>query len=87
MSGQRWLIVGAVAFSLGAYLPLLALNWQITLANEANVPNPVDVATGLMWGGTAAAAWIGWRGKRWATFGAAGQSQQAGPRFAPRARA
>ena len=41
LSDRRWLIAGATAFALGAFLPVLALNWRITLGEEAGVPSPV----------------------------------------------
>ena len=86
MSGRRWLIAGAVAFSLGAFLPILALNWQLTLRNTANVPAPVDTATAAMWIGTAIATWIAWRGRKWMNFSSAPIGQRPAPRFAARQR-
>lgn len=86
MSNSRWLIVGMIAFSIGAFLPVLALNWRITLARDANLDNAVIWGTALMWLGTAAAAYVGWRGKDWATFGGAKAKKTSGPKFAPRQR-
>ena len=86
MSNSRWLIVGAIAFSIGAFLPVLALNWRITLRTDANLDHAVVWATALMWFGTAAAAYVGWRGRNWATFGGAKAKKTAGPKFAPRQR-
>jgi len=65
---------------------VLALNWRITLGEEAGVPSPVDLATAAMWLGTALAAWIGWRGRNWLNFSSSASSQRQGPRFAPRQR-
>ncbi len=86
MSGSRWLIAAALTFSLCAFLPVLALNWRITLSESANVPNPVAWATAIMWFGTALAGYIGWRGRDWTSFGTSRSKKAAGPRFAPRQR-
>lgn|GEM_PF-4591104 len=86
LSNSRWLITFAVAFSLAAFLPILALNWRITLSTTAHIANPVDWATALMWASTAVAGYIGWRGRDWATFGSGSQRKATGPKFAPRQR-
>ncbi len=86
MSNSRWLISAAIAFSLAAFLPILALNWVVTLKVSWGLSNAVEWAVVVAWLGTAVAGWIGWRGRRWASFGGAGAGQKAGPRFAPRGR-
>lgn len=86
VSGSRWLIVAAIAFSLTAFLPVLALNWQITLDESWHLSNPVEWATVVMWIGTALAGYIGWRGRDSLSFGGANSRKASGPRFAPRQR-
>ena len=49
LSNSRWLMVGAVAFTLTAFLPILALNWQITLGDAWHIRKPVEWSTALMW--------------------------------------
>ena len=83
LSGQRWMMTWAAAFALAAFLPVLALNWRITLGNTFNI-DAVAWSTVLMWAGTAIAAYVGWRGKDWMRFGGAGQKKATGPKFAPR---
>ena len=85
MSNSRWLIAGGIAFSVGAFIPVLALNWQITLGNVWHISYPVEWATALMWTCTAAAAYVGWRGGNWARLGRVSQ-RRAAPKFAPRQR-
>jgi hypothetical protein len=85
LSNARWLIAGMLAFSTLAFLPILALNWQITLARSVGLHNAVEWSVVVMWGGTILASYLGWRGKDWAQFGRARQAQVQGPRFAPRA--
>jgi hypothetical protein len=86
LSGSRWLIAAAITFSLTAFLPVLALNWRITLSNSVNIPAPVAVATAIMWFGTALAGYIGWRGRDWTSFGTSRSRKASGPRFAQRQR-
>lgn len=85
MSNRRWLMVGAVAFTLAAFLPILALNWRITLGQTWNLSNPVEWFTVTMWLATAAAAYVGWRGKDWTSFSRPAAAKS-GPKFAPRQR-
>ncbi len=49
LSSRRWLRYGAVAFSLCGFLPTLAANWQITIANETGLAYPVQFAVVLTW--------------------------------------
>ena len=63
LSDRRWLIAGATAFALGAFLPVSRAQLAHHAGQEAGVPSPVDLATAAMWLGTALAAWIGWRGQ------------------------
>lgn len=86
LSNSRWLMVGAVAFTLTAFLPILALNWQITLGDAWHIGNPVEWSTALMWLATAAAAYVGWRGRDWTHLGRSASTKAAGPKFAARQR-
>jgi hypothetical protein len=85
-SNSRWLITGAVAFSLAAFIPVLALNWQITIDESWHISNPVEWATVVMWVATALAGYIAWRGRDSLSFGGANARRAGGPRFAPRQR-
>ncbi len=86
LSNARYLIVGAIAFSLLAFLPILALNWQITLGRSWNLTYPVEWFTAVMWFGTLLATYIGWRGRDAAKFGGAPAKQATGPKFSQRQR-
>lgn len=86
LSNARYLIAGAVAFSLLAFLPVLALNWQITLSRSWNLSYAVEWFTAVMWLGTLMAVYIGWRGRDSAKLGRAPSKQATGPTFAPRQR-
>lgn len=86
LSNARYLIAGAVAFSLLAFLPVLALNWQITLSRSWNLSYAVEWFTAIMWFGTLLAVYVGWRGRDSFRFGGAKAKQSTGPKFAPRQR-
>ncbi|MEO8538514.1 MAG: hypothetical protein ABI577_02150 [bacterium] len=86
LSNARYLIAGAVAFALLAFLPVLALNWRITLSQSWSLTHSVEWFTAVMWFGTLLAVYIGWRGRASATFGSAKAKQATGPTFAPRQR-
>jgi hypothetical protein len=87
LSGKRWLMTFGAAFALAAFLPVLALNWYITLAQTWNLQHAVDWSVVLMWSSTALAGYIGWRGRNWAQFTGIGQPKRAqGPRFQQRGR-
>jgi len=85
MSNSRWLITAAIAFSLTAFLPILALNWGPAMIDTLSLSRPIDVMVVIAWLGTIAAAYVGARGKNWAKFGGTGE-KATGPRFAPRAK-
>lgn len=81
MSGSRWLICGALAFTITAFLPILALNWGASIRASWSIDNPVEWAVVVAWLCTAAAAAVG------ASTGRAPRARKAGtagPRFAPR---
>ena len=56
LSGQRWLIAATLAFSIGAFLPMLALNWRADIARDMGIDNPVETAGTILWLVTAAVA-------------------------------
>lgn len=84
MSNSRWMVTAALAFSIGAFLPILALNWVFVLEQSWGLSNAIEWSVVAAWLGTALAAWVAWRGRRWATLGRAKAGQKTGPRFAPR---
>ncbi len=81
MSGSRWLIWGALAFTITAFLPILALNWGASIRASWSIGNPVEWAVVVAWLCTAAAAAVGASTGRTPRARKAGT---AGPRFAPR---
>ncbi len=49
LSGRRWLVVTALVFSVGGFLPILALNWSGDMAREWSISEPVDRAVEVLW--------------------------------------
>lgn len=92
LSNARYLVTAALAYTMLAFLPILALNWQFTLADSwgfSRSPNSftaVEWFTAVMWFGTLLAAYLGWRGKDSLKFTRAPASASQGPKFAPRQR-
>lgn len=60
VGGRRWLMAGAVAFSLGAFSTLLALNWQASIQTQMGIKNPVDNSVLYLWVMTASVALFVW---------------------------
>lgn len=83
VGASRWQLWWAGSWSATAFLPVLALNWQISIGRAWNIPEPVRWSVVLAWTLTILATWLGPR-----FFpGEAGRSPRhaaAGPRFAPR---
>ena len=86
LSNARYLVTGAIAYSLLAFLPILGLNWQITLSRSWNLSYAPEWFTAIMWFGTLLAVYIGWRGRDSAKFGGARSNKTSGPRFEQRQR-
>lgn len=82
MSDSRWLISGALAFTITAFLPILALNWGASIRTSWSISNPIEWAVVVAWLCTAGAAYLGSFGRR-RPFGSRRQ-KPTGPRFAPR---
>lgn len=81
ISGDRRVLWWAGAWSATAFLPVLALNWHISIARSWNIPQPVRWSVVLAWGLTILAAWLG---PRLGDGGARAAKPAAGPRFQPR---
>jgi hypothetical protein len=81
MSDSRWLIWGAIAFTIAAFLPILALNWGASIRTSWSIQHPVEWAVVVAWLCTAAAGGAGARGR---LSPGARPAKAAGPRFAPR---
>ena len=67
LSGRRWLIAASIAFSLGAFWPILALHWESDLHNTLGVSQPVDKVVLLLWlvtGAVALGFWLADRAAR-----------------------
>jgi hypothetical protein len=59
VSGRRWLVVTAIAFSIGSWLPLLAYNWQGSIVRDMGISEPIQKATAVLWLTTGLiAAWL-----------------------------
>ncbi|MBE0610658.1 MAG: hypothetical protein IH609_14865 [Dehalococcoidia bacterium] len=82
MSGSRWLMSGALAFTITAFLPILALNWGASIRASWSIGNPVEWAVVVAWLSTAAAAYLG-TSRRQRPHSSRRQ-KTTGPRFAPR---
>lgn len=84
LSNSRWMIATMLAFSLGAFVPILTLSWGLTITRELSIENPLDIAVISVWIATAAVALGFWRG--WSTGSRAGARSKRGraPAFAPR---
>lgn len=44
ISGRRWLVVTSIVFSVGAFLPILVINWEAPIRTQMNISNPLDKA-------------------------------------------
>lgn len=86
IGASRWQLWWAGSWSAAAFLPVLALNWQISINRAWNIPEPVRWSVVLAWTLTLVATWLG------ARIGAGGAPRSiaarrsTGPRFAPRKR-
>jgi hypothetical protein len=61
VSSRRWLLVAGLAFTLGAFVPILTLNWNLTIESQLNIGAPVEVAVAWLWLITMAAGFVAWR--------------------------
>ncbi len=84
MSGSRWLISGAIAFTITAFLPILALNWGANIRRSWSIQDPVEWAVIVAWLCTAGAAYVASLGQRASGDGRTRRAKSTGPRFAPR---
>jgi hypothetical protein len=80
IGASRWQLWWAAGWSATAFLPVLALNWNVSINRAWNIPEPVIWSVVLAWTLTILVAWLGWRtapGRRTA-------KAARGPQFAPR---
>ena len=84
LSASRWMIAWLIAYSGTAFIPILALNWQISMRESWNIDNPVEWSVVVAWLLTIAVVYGAWRGRNWASFGTGAQKKAQGPRFAAR---
>lgn len=83
IGGDRRQLWWAAAWSAAAFLPVLALNWQLSINRAWNIPQPVRWSVVLAWSLTLLAVWLGPR----LTPGTPGlPARAAGPRSARRRR-
>ncbi len=59
IGGDRRQLWWAAGWSAAAFLPILALNWQISINRAWNIPEPVRWSVVLAWVLTLLAAWLG----------------------------
>jgi hypothetical protein len=60
LTGRRWFIAGALAFSLAAFFPILSLGWETALKVDAGFSDPVQRAVATAWSAAIVAASITW---------------------------
>ncbi len=83
IGGSAWQLWWAGAWSATAFLPVLALNWQLSINRAWNIPEPVRWSVVLAWSLTIVVTWLAWRERR-AQSGPRASSRQAqarAPRF------
>ncbi|PFG74475.1 hypothetical protein [Tepidiforma thermophila] len=85
IGASRWQLWWAASWSAAAFLPILALNWQISINRAWNVPEPVRWSVVLAWTLTIVATWLGTR-LGGGTTQASDARTRPGPRFSPRKR-
>ena len=83
-TASRWLMWGAIAFTVSAFLPILALNWGANITRDWSVQDPVEWAVVVAWTATAAVAFAGSRGQQRGWWGRGRATATRGPQFAPR---
>ena len=49
ISGRRWLVVTSIVFSVGAFLPILAINWSGAIQSQMHITNPLNKAVLAMY--------------------------------------
>jgi len=49
LSGKRWLMATSLAFSLGAFLSTLALNWNLDIPQRMGIDNPIEKSVVVLW--------------------------------------
>lgn len=59
IGGDRRQLWWAAAWSAAAFLPVLALNWQLSINRAWNIPEPVRWSVVLAWSLTLLAVWLG----------------------------
>ncbi len=64
LSDQYWLKVGALVFSCGAFIPVLAVNFEGTLDRDLGIAEPTYLAALLLWGTTALVMYLLWASGR-----------------------
>ncbi len=60
LAGRRWLTAGAIAFSCGAFLPLLGRNWTISIGDDLGLDRPKEYTVLALWMVTALIALAVW---------------------------
>ena len=60
LGGRRWLMAGGIAFSLGAFMTILSLNWQGAIQTDMGIRNPVDNSVLALWVLTISVALFTW---------------------------
>ena len=86
IGASRWQLWWAASWSAAAFLPILALNWQISIHRAWNIPEPVRWSVVLAWTLTILATWLGARIGAGEAPRPTTERRNTGPRFAPRKR-
>ncbi len=60
LSGRRWLMATSLAFSMGTFLVMLALNWNVDIPRLMGIDNPIEKSVVALWTivGTTAALFL-----------------------------
>jgi hypothetical protein len=86
IGASRWQLWWAGSWSATAFLPVLALNWQISIGQGWNIPEPVRWSVVLAWTLTIAATWLGPRIGAGIPPRPTAAHRRPGPRVGPRNR-
>jgi hypothetical protein len=49
LSGKRWLMATSLAFSIGTFLTVLALNWNLDIPRLMGIDNPIEKSVVVLW--------------------------------------
>jgi hypothetical protein len=86
LSRSRLHIATMLMFSVGAFFPILAANWNGSIPQQLSINDPVQKAVIVTWVLTGLVAFLAWRLPARGGSVRRGKATETGPRFAPRAK-